>query len=282
MCCSLRSCFPVALACLLILSGSSYAREHFGQGLAVDIEAPYEKVVKAVQQVAENGSIQGTSQFRGTSGLEGATAAPKAPGFKDWEGKGTIFYKVRPDTIAPEHFDATGDKGTVAVRYIVESGGEKLTHLRIDAMYREDDAHRSHPSDGQVENSEFAVISKQIDDMNEAEAKGKEKDIQKQQEQQLEALQLQLDQENAALKTATTKQAQLEKEVRELQGVRTARVRKASTELKAEPYSQSKTLQQLAEGEGVTVLRQTAAWYRVQTSAGQEGWVYHLLLDVAP
>jgi len=266
----------------LFLCGSSHAREHFGQGLAVDIEVPYEKAVKAVQQVAENGSIQGTSQFRGTSGLEGATVAQKAPGFKDWQGKGTIFYKVRPDTIAPEHFEASGDKGTVAVRYVVEAGGPTLTHVRIDAVYSEDDGHRSHASDGQVENSEFAVISKQIDDMNEAEVKGKEQEVQKQQEQQLESLQLQLDQENAALRAAITRQAQLEKEVRELRGVRSALVRKASTELKAEPRSQAETLGQLAEGEGVTVLRQTASWYRVQTATGQQGWIYHLLLDVAP
>lgn len=274
------------LATLIILallgSAFAYKRDRFGQGLAVDIEVPYERALKAVQQVAENGTIQGTAQYRGTSQLEGASAAQKAPGFKDWNGKGAVFYKVRPDTIAPEHFYATGDKGTVAVRYILEPGGPKLTHLRIDASYQEDDGHGSHPSDGQVENSEFAVVSKQLDDMAEAERTQQKRGDLKQQEQKLEDLQAEFEQENAALKAATAKQQQLEQEIRELNGARSGHVRRASADVKAEPYNQSKTILSLSQGDAVTVLMQTPSWCRVQTANGQEGWVYHLMLDVAP
>lgn len=279
-----RLCLALLLLLLVQCAGSAFAfkRDRFGQGLAVDLEVPYEQALQAVQHVAENGVIQGTTQYRGNSQLDGASAAQKAAGFKDWDGKGAAFYKVRPDTIAPEHFYATADKGTVAVRYIVESGGPRLTHLRIDASYEEDDGHRSHPSDGQVENSEFAVVSKELDDMAEAERSQQKQGVLQQQEQKLEELQAQLEQENTAVKAAATKQEQLEQEVRELHGVRSAHVRRASADVKAEPYLESKTIQSLSQGDPVIVLMQTPAWYRVQTASGQEGWVYHLMLDVAP
>jgi Bacterial SH3 domain len=269
---------------ILLLVGPALARGHerYGEGLAVDVDAPYEKTVKAVQAVAENGVIQGTWQYRGTSELGEASAAKTASGFKDWDGKGAVFYKVRPGAIAPEHFYATGDQGTVSVRYIVEPGGPNLTHLRIDAIYQEDNGHRSHASDGQVENSEFAVIGKQLDDMDEAEKKRRQQEIIKEQEDKLEALQTKLKQENAALKAATTKREQLKQELREQQGVRLAHISKATADVKALPYNESKTLQLLSQGDAVTVLRQTPAWYEVRTAGGQDGWVYHLMLDVAP
>ncbi len=167
------------------------------------------------------------------------------------------------------------------VRYILVADGPKTSHLRIDATYREDDLHRSHPSDGQVENSEFAVISKQIEDMDEAERRQRQSVILKAEEQKLETLQSQLQQENAALKAAAAKQEELEQQVRELNGVRSAAVRTAGADLKSSPYNQSKTVQSLKQGEAVTVLLQTPGWDRVQTASGQQGWVYHMMLAVA-
>jgi hypothetical protein len=276
-----RSALRLAIV-LLLITPVLAAKEHYGQGLEVDLDAPYEKALKAVQQVAENGVIQGTWQYRGTSELEGASSAKDAPGFKPWSGKGAVFYKLRPETIAPEHFYGSGDKGTVAVRYIVEPGGPQVTHLRIDAIYREDDGHQSHPSDGQVENSEFAVVSKQLEDIDELERKQRQAVTEKTEERQLEELQVQLQQENAALKSATIRQHELEQQVRELQGIRSATVRTAGANLKSSPYNQSRTIQSLQQGEAVIVLLQTPSWYRVQTANGEQGWVYRLMLTVTP
>jgi hypothetical protein len=274
----------LALSALLLLTMPAFAHKHerYGEGLSVDLDVPYEKAVKAVQAVADNGVIRGTWQFRGTSELDLANSAKTASGFKSWDGKGSVFYKVRPDAIAPQHFYDSGDQGTVSVRYIVEDGGPNLTHLRIDAVYQEKDGNRTHPSDGQVENSEFAVITKQLEDFDAAEKKQREKAALKAQEEQLESLQSQLQQENAALAAARAKQARLEQEVKERNGIRLAHVHTSTADVKSRPYTASKTVCSLARGDAVMVSAQAASWYKVQAGDGREGWIYSLMLDVAP
>jgi SH3-like domain-containing protein len=74
----------------------------------------------------------------------------------------------------------------------------------------------------------------------------------------------------------------LEKQVQQLQHTKPARVRTTTADLKVAPYTESKTLQQLAQGNTVTVLAQIPGWYRVQSSDGRQGWVYELMLEFAP
>jgi len=91
-----------------------------------------------------------------------------------------------------------------------------------------------------------------------------------------------LDRENAMLAAARAKEQQLQAKLQESSPAnRTALVRTTSAQLKAAPYNQSPTLQALAQGDTVTVLLQTRAWYRVQTLNGQQGWVYRLMLEVS-
>jgi hypothetical protein len=266
---------------LLSLSpGAARPRKHWGQGLLVELDAPSARVVRVVQEVTENGTIQGTWDYRGATELDGAVSSRTARGFEDWEGEGTVLYKVRPNTLAPEHFYESGDQGTVAVRYIVQSAGPNLTRLRIDAVFAEDSHHHPHPSDGQVENSEFAVISQKMKELEDKERKQREEAAQAQQEKKLAELQAELDREEAELAAVTAKEQQLQKQMQELRGDRAAQVRTGSADLKAAPYNQSKTLRLLSQGEAVTILLRIPGWYRVQAANGEQGWVYRLMLEV--
>ncbi len=254
--------------------------QHWGEGLSVDVDAPYEQVAKIVEQVSGDGIIRGTSQYRGTTELEGATASKIVPGFERWNGKGAVLYKMRPDTLSPEHFYQSGDQGTVVVRYIVEPAGANLTNLRIEARFEENDRHRLHPSDGQVENSEFAEISQKLKDLADQEQKQGEEAAAKQEKTRIEELRAELERDITELTALTAKQEQLEKQLKDLQGGASARIRSAGADLKAAPYNQSKTLRLLSPGEAATVLFRTQNWCQVQTGNGDMGWVYRLMLEV--
>jgi hypothetical protein len=266
-----------------VFPSNARQRQHWGEGFSVDLNHPYDQVLSIVQQVTNDGIIRGTYQYKGTNQLDGAESARSSSAFPKWTGGGTVLYKVRPNTLAPEHFYQSGDKGTVAVRYIVQPAGPNSTQVRINAIFQEDDRHHSHPSDGLVESNEFEAIAAKIKDLEDAAARQREEEAQKKQQQQVDDLQAELDREDSALAAAREKEQQLQsKRPESSAGNRTARVRTASAELKAAPYNQSRTLQALSQGDTVKVLSQTRAWYRVQNLNGQQGWVYRLMLEVAP
>jgi hypothetical protein len=267
---------------LSLTPSNARKRQHWGEGFSVDLDQPYDQVLNIVQQVTNDGIIRGTYQYKGTNQLDGAESARTSSAFPKWTGGGTVLYKVRPNTLAPEHFYQSGDSGTVAVRYIVQPAGPNSTQLRIDAIFQEDDRHRSHPSDGLVESNEFGAIAAKIKDLEDVAARQREEEAQKKQQQRVEELEAELDRENATLAAARAKEQQLQGKLHESSpGNRIARVRTPSAQLKAAPYNQSRTLQTLAQGDTVTVLSQTRAWYRVQALNGQLGWVYRLMLEVA-
>lgn len=268
------------LASVLLLLHSGYARkhEHFGDGFSIDLNHPYDEVVKVVQEVANNGTIQGTFEYKGTRDLDGAQAAKSTRAFPAWTGGGTVLYKQRPNTLAPENFYATEDSGTVVVRYVVQPIGPTSTRLRIDALFDADTHHGPHPSNGQVENKEFEVISGKIEDLEEQHKKQQQEAVLEQQQEKLEQLQADLDQENAKLNAVTAKEQELRKQVEGRQSAAGVPVRTVSADFKAEPYNQSKTVRVLSQGEVVTVLLRTTSWYRVQAADGAQGWVYRLML----
>jgi hypothetical protein len=273
------------LGSVLLLLTPSHARkrQHWGEGFSVDLNQPYDQVLSVVQQVTNDGIIRGTYQYKGTNQLDGAESARTSSAFPKWTGGGAVLYKVRPNTLAPEHFYQSGDKGTVVVRYIVQPNGPDSTQLRIDAIFQEDDRHHSHPSDGLVESNEFEAIAAKIKDVEDVAARQREEQAQKLQQEQVDKLQADLDLENTTLAGAKAKEQQLQSKLPESSpGNPSARVRTASAELKAAPYNQSRTLQALSQGDTVAVLSQTRAWYRVQARNGQQGWVYRLMLEVAP
>jgi hypothetical protein len=272
---------------LLILAsalslGAAHVRKHqqWGAELSVDMDSPYDRLLKIVQEVSEDGVIRGTWQYKGTKELDGAKASQTAVGFEPWKGQGVVLYKIQPDTLAPEHFYETGDQGVVEVRYVVEPAGANLCHLHIAAVFATNGGHRVHPSDGAVEDAEFSEISQKLQDLQDQERKEKEDAIAKQQEIRSDELRAQLEQDRAKLNATVAREQQLEREVKGLEQGQPARVRTESADLKAAPYNQSKTIRLLARDETVTVTEQTRHWYRVQTGSGERGWVYRLMVEV--
>lgn len=257
-------------------------RKEWGNGFTIDLDQPYPLVLDVVQSVTEDGIIRGTFEYKGTSQLEGASPAKSSDAFPAASGQGTVLYKVRSKTLAPEHFRDSGDQGTVTVRYIVQSLGPQSTRLRIDAIFRQDAGHRSHPSDGTPENAEFLVIADKLKDIADQQQKRLAERAAAQQAQQLAALQAELEQENIQLKAVLAQQDQVQKEIQQLQDASAAQIKTSSADLKAAPYVSSTTLQALPPGETVTILRRTPNWCRVQTKNGAQGWVNRRMLEATP
>jgi hypothetical protein len=261
--------------------GPARKHEHYGQGFSIDLTQSYDEVRDVVRQITRDGIIRGTYQYRGTNQLDGAEPASKCNAFSPWTGLGEVLYKIRPHTLAPEHFYQSSDEGTVAVRYIVQPLAPSGTRLRIDAIFIEATRRTRHASDGRVEDSEFEAISDTMKEIEDAEGKKREKLLSEQQQHQLEELQTQLDRETEQLKEVIAKEQRLEQQIQQQQGLHAARVKTSSADLKAQPYNQAKTIRLLSEREELTVLLETPAWLRVQTAGGEQGWVYRLMLEVS-
>jgi len=276
--------FSYALCILLVLTAATFApardANHYGDGFTIDLDEPYDRVVQVVKTVAEDGVVRGTSEYKGTAEIYGAAPGTASTAFHTPPAPGTVFYKTRKDTIAPEHFYQSNDVGTLAVRYVVKALGPNSTRLNIDAIFQEDSHHHYHPSDGTVENAEFLAISDEIKDIDDKEAKEKQEALYAVEEKKIAGLLTELDQARADLKTADAKEKELSRKVSAVSGGKPGRVKTATADLKAEPYNESKTVGSLSQGDAVTVLLQTRSWYRVQSANGAQGWVYRLMLEV--
>jgi len=271
----------VAMACLAATSFllASGRHLHWGDGFTVDLQQPYQQVVDLVRAVTEDGIIRGTHDFRGENELDGATPAKESAAFPPWTGGGTVLYKVRPKALAPEHFHETNDEGTITVRYVVQPLTANSTRLRIDAVFKEDTGHHTHASDGAVEDGEFEAISIRIKDLEDAQEKRRQDAQRSQLESKLQTLNAELEKENSQLAELRATEQQVQEQVQTLQGKRTASIKADSADLKSQPYNQSKTVQSLAQGEKVTVLRSTHNWCRVLAASGKDGWVYRPMLE---
>ena len=277
-----RWCAGVLLSLVVSLPAfsSSHPTQHYGDGFSIDLDEPYDRVLQVVKDTSEDGIIRGSSEYKGAGELYGAVPGTGSKAFHTPPAPGTVLYKVRANTLAPEHFFESNDVGTVTVRYVVKSLGPKSTRLSIDAIFQEDSHHHYHPSDGTVENAEFLAISDEIKDIEDKEAKQKQEAEYAVEAKKMADLQAQLDQVRADLKTAKAREAEMLKKVQAIPGGRPARVKAASADLKTEPYNDSKTVTLLPQGDPVTVLLETRSWYRVETARGQQGWVYRFMLEI--
>ena len=275
---------PFILCILLVLAAARFApardTTHYGDGFTIDLDESYDRVLLVVKRVVDDGVVRGTSEYKGSAEIYGAAPGTESNAFRTAPAPGTVLYKIRKDTIAPEHFYQSNDVGTLAVRYVVKALGPNSTRLNIDAIFQEDSHHHYHPSDGTVENAEFLAISDQIKDIDDKEAKDKQDALYAVEEKKMVALLAQLDQARAELKTADAKERELSKKVSAVSGGKPGRVKTATADLKAQPYNESKTVGSLSQGDAVTVLTQTRSWYRVQAAGGTQGWVYRLMLEV--
>ena len=267
---------------VLLLAASSAARKHNNAAdtFSIDVDAPYDKVVNVVREVVNDGVIRGTFEYRDTQDLPGAESAQASRFIRPWNGPGEVFFKVRSKALSPAHFVASNDMGTVVVRYVVQQLGPSSTRLFIDALFVEDSGHHNHPSDGSVETSEFGNIQKRLKELDKPAQMAQQQDAPPQAEQgRADELQHALSEETAQLNAARTNLQALETRARELRLTTTALVTTDRAELKISPYVHSYTIKTLAKGEEVTILLKSPYWDRVRDAAGQEGWIYHLLLE---
>lgn len=259
--------------------GRSREVQHYGDGFSIDLDESYDRVLEVVKNVSEDGVVRGSSEYKGVAELYGAVAGTSSKAFHNPPMPGTVLYKVRPNTLAPEHFFQSNDVGTVTVRYVLRALSPKSTRLAIDAIFQEDSHHHYHPSDGTVENAEFLAISDEIKDLDDQDAKAKQNAEYAAEEKKMADLLTQLDQARAGLKAAKAKEDEVAKQVQTISGGKPGHVRTESADLKAQPYTESKTLGMLSQGDAVTVLLETRSWYRIQAANGQQGWVYRLMLE---
>src|SRR5262249_23507512 len=114
---------------IVVLGAFCVARSHdpVAATFAIDLDKPFNQVLQAVNEVANNRVIPGTFEYKGDQSLPGAVLDQDCQLFRQWSGPGKVFFKVRKKTLAPVHFLNSNDIGTVAVRYVVQEIGSNLT-----------------------------------------------------------------------------------------------------------------------------------------------------------
>ncbi len=150
---------------LIILSlglNAAGANKSKAGSISVELRQPYAKVIAAVQKVASDGAIRGTTEYRREPELTGALGADASPVFGAWNGPGRALYKIKFGALSPAHFRDSNDMGTLAVRYLVQEIDPGRTSLTIDAIFEPASHHGRHLSDGSVEAAELAEIDKEL------------------------------------------------------------------------------------------------------------------------
>ena len=285
-------------ACLLVvLCGvcHSRSRDYAAATFSIDVDKPYKTVSDVVREVVNNGVIQGTFEYKGDQSLPGADAAQTSSLFRPWDGQGQVFFKVRTNVLSPVHFLNSNDVGTVAVRYVVQELGPNSTRLFLDAVFVENAHHHNHPSDGYVETTEFGVIARRLKELDQQlqagrQAAGTMGSSSQEGQPRVEVIdpletgdmRKALADQKAKLDAESGNLHQLESHAQQLRQASVVRVSADWAELKALPYAHSRGMQFLKKGQEVTILATSPYWYRVRSSDGQEGWIYHLLMESQP
>ena len=248
-------------------------------GFSVDLNTPPDTVLRIVKGVASDSIIRGTSMYAKEIDIQDAepekssTVLPAAP------GPGQVFYKVKSKVLAPEHFPASSDMGTVTVRYVVEAVNPERAHLAIDAVFVTDAGHHLYASDGSVETAEYAEIITQIKALEAPKVRHHKAETVANPGQETLGLQSTLADEQSRLADSKAAEKKLQERVRQLQFNTQGRIRGQAVPLKASPYDHSTTVLSLEKGLTVTVLTTTKYWYRVRTAKGDEGWIYYAFLE---
>jgi hypothetical protein len=274
------------IGCISILQAREKEKKpDYGFGLAMEIPAPESEVLDAVEDVVNDGIIQGSKEYNKDQYIESATAVQSSPLFPKWTGAGKVFYKIRTGVLAPVNFKETGDQGTVAVRYVVEPKDDSKTTVRIDAIFVEDFRRTVHPSSGSVESSEFKDIQDHIDasHLKKKQAADQEKhhkeDLAK---QMLIRPQKTQTEDVSRLVAAETSSQTLEQRVQDLRRQVERLVKAPGAPLKSAPFHTASTLKALAPGSEVVIVITTPYWLGVETAEGQHGWIFRDELELLP
>ena len=284
--------------CLSLLANPLYSREkdalQYGAGLIVNVPMPESEVVKAVEEVVQNGIIRGTKEYNKDEYVTGAVAAASSPLFPPWTDGGKIYYKVRFHALDPRNFKQGGDVGTLAVRYVVMPQGENSSVLRIDAVFVEEFRKTSHASNGSVESSEYKDIHDHLEAMDlikqqtvEAE-KERQEQLAKKQRIAFEAVVPHAADPPSSPPTESAPEPSpvsvqsLEQHVQDLRRQVERIVKSPGAALKSAPFRTASTLQSLGAGTEVLIVISTPYWYGVETHDGQHGWIPRDQLELLP
>jgi hypothetical protein len=267
----------------------------YGEGLIVNVPFPEAEVAQVVEEVIQNGLIRGTKEYNKDEYITGAAPATSTKVFPAWTEGGKVFYKVRLKALDPRNFKDSSDVGTLAVRYVVQSQGDKNTVLRIDARFVEDFRHSSHPSNGSVESAEYKDIHDHLEAIELVKAQTVEAEKEKQ-EQATKVSSSLIHPTTIALQPApaTTGNGDapansdvqapqtLEQHVKDLRRQVQRLVKAPGAPLQSAPFHTATTLQSLPAGTEVLIVVSTPYWYGVETHEGEHGWILRDQLEQIP
>ena len=280
------------------LHSSDKEKFDYGAGLTLGLALPEHEVSQVVEEIAGNGIIRGTKEYNRDEYVTGAVAATNTKVFPPWTGGGKVFYKIREHAIDPRNFKDSGDVGTLAVRYVVQSQGDNQTVLQINAIFVEDFRRVAHQSNGSVESSEFRDIQEHLDSIQlmkkeTAEAqKAQRQDARKKLEAQVSTTPvvgngmtgyIRGQSHDAAPEVPQQAPGQSLKDyVQELRKQAQRLVKSPGAPLKSAPFQSASVIQDLPAGTEVLIVISTTYWYGVETHDGQHGWMPRDRLELMP
>jgi hypothetical protein len=259
------------------------------EGFSINLPVGYDRLAGIMHDVCTDGIIHGSFEYEQEKVIGGASDAQESQAFPPWKGAGAICYKIRAQTIAPAHFVASNDIGTISIRYIVVPVDQGHTHISIDAVFIEDSHRRRHASSGIVETAEFREIAKELKALTDAENRQQQDTARRERQASREAgeakereLKATLASLNQQLQEASTTLQELQRQVEVLSRGVYARIQAPAAELKTSPLALAGTVELLQNGQRVTVLQRILYWDRVRTPDGSEGWVYSPFVEALP
>ena len=262
-----------------------YGREHtakkeeYGLGYSSEITAPESEVLEAIDDVVNDGIIQGSKEYNKDKYIDKASPADSSPFFSQWTGPGRVFYKVREKVLAPTNFKDSNDEGTLAVRYVVQSKTAQQTIVRVDAVFVEDFRRTVHPSNGGVESAEFKDIQDHVDTIESEKKQSAESEKHRQEELAKQALERKNQEAQAAALTASET---LDQRLVDLRHQLERVVKAPGGQLKSAPFQSATNLKSLDRGAQLIILIITPYWYGVETEDGQHGWIHHSQVEPLP
>jgi hypothetical protein len=284
--------------------------------VAVEVPATLADATKAVEEVAADPVVYGTYVYERDKTLSGARAVDASSAFGKDVPPGSVFYKVVDDVIAPRHFKATEDSGSITVRYVVRAVNAKKVSIRVDAVFVETARRAAHASEGAVESAEFGQVQQHLDRI---QAREKEAKDEAAEEARVAAPQTapvtaevtpaaavpvvpgravsdlappvaplaERASAEAAHGAAETPVAagsveELEQKVKDLRRQVEAKVKQPGAALKSAPFHTATTIQTVPGDAEVAIVILTSYWYGVQTTDGHTGWILRSQLEALP
>jgi len=243
-------------------------------GLVRELNGSMDEVRQAVLNAQRDHIIHGTKVFDREPILTGAEAAVSSPLFEPWQGPGEVYFKVRPNSIAPRHFVATADLGTIAVRYVITPIDADRTRVKVDAVYVEAARKTVHASDGTVEKEEMKEVKDSLESMQQAALDAADARRRTQSAELVRQSYLrQREDESTRLASLEENEKTLESEITSVRHEVERRVKAPGADLKAAPFHSAANLKTLSAFTEVVVLIVTPHWLGIETPEGQRGWL---------